>query len=368
MEELIWFLILAVPLSVPLADFIIHAFTGNRLRPWLLLRFFEVVYIVLYPFYFLYLFDLFHKNDCCGESAVFSPNHRLTIYVWVVLSALSLLYSTFRTEIAGPLAEVLINIFIIFGIVISIFICIQLQNLGWMAIAAIGPLILFALTNLLQNQYKILQLAKEKYFIDQQGIHRFAHQVLLAPVFVKFPLLVFLCLPLFFVLTTFLLLFGQKTNSIILAFTQTYKQGFSELDYLCENVHCGGHFLCSVAANGHRAAVKPIRYGMRNHGLIICNRQLLIANAFEECLEERMPRLHKLIRTRYNHVGKLIHKHYGIFQNKFFADLIYFLMKPLEWIFVLIIYLIDRHPEDRIAMQYLEWDERKIIKESLMFR
>ena len=34
------------------------------------------------------------------------------------------------------------------------------------------------------------------------------------------------------------------------------------------------------------------------------------------------------------------------------ADMVYILMKPLEWIFILILYLCDEKPENRIAMQY----------------
>ncbi len=35
-----------------------------------------------------------------------------------------------------------------------------------------------------------------------------------------------------------------------------------------------------------------------------------------------------------------------------FADLIYFLMKPLEWLFLIVLYLVDANPENRIALQY----------------
>ena len=34
-------------------------------------------------------------------------------------------------------------------------------------------------------------------------------------------------------------------------------------------------------------------------------------------------------------------------------DVIYYLMKPLEWIFLLVLYLVDRKPENRIALQYI---------------
>jgi hypothetical protein len=162
-----------------------------------------------------------------------------------------------------------------------------------------------------------------------------------------------------------LLLFGQKPDSIVKAFTDTYKHGFSQLDYMCDNVQCGGHFLCSVAANGHKDIVKPVRYGERGGGKIICNRQLLIANAFEEIIEQKLPKFHKIIRGNYNKVGNLIHRYYGIFNNKYVADVVYIFMKPLELFFLITIYLIDQKPENRIAVQYLSKSDRNNIKGQL---
>ncbi|MBL0081928.1 MAG: hypothetical protein IPP37_05630 [Saprospiraceae bacterium] len=110
-----------------------------------------------------------------------------------------------------------------------------------------------------------------------------------------------------FTLTFFIITpIWTKPDSLIRAFTDTYHHGFSQLDHLCENVACGGHFLCSVGANGHPKIVKPIRYGERNGRKIICTRQLLISNAFEELVQEKCPLVHKIIRHNYNKVGRLI--------------------------------------------------------------
>jgi hypothetical protein len=148
---------------------------------------------------------------------------------------------------------------------------------------------------------------------------------------------------------------------MIRAFTDTYKHGFSQLDYMCANVDCGGHFLCSVGANGHKKIVKPIRYGERNNSKIICNRQLLISNAFEELVQENFPLIHKIIRRNYNKVGKIIHKYYHIFNNKIVSDIVYILMKPLEFVFLLTLYTFDNKPENRIATQYLTANDKKKI-------
>ena len=160
-------------------------------------------------------------------------------------------------------------------------------------------------------------------------------------------------------------LFGQKTDSIILAFTQTYYQGLSKLTPLCENVSCGEHFLCSVAANGHKNIAKPFRFGIRNGALVNCNRQLLISNAFEELIAERLPCIHLFIRRHYNKVGNQIHKYYYIFKIKLVSDIIYILMKPLEWLFIFTLYLFDSTPENRIAIQYINEEARKAIKTPL---
>jgi hypothetical protein len=151
-----------------------------------------------------------------------------------------------------------------------------------------------------------------------------------------------------------LILLGQQPDALVRAFTDTYKHGLSTLDYECRNVECGGHYLCSVAANGHERIVKPRRYGVRNGARIRCNRQLLVSNAFEQLLEERMPRIHRFIRKRYNRVGRFIHRYYGVFENKIVSDVVYVLMKPLEWCFLIVLYLFDTRPENRIGLQYVD--------------
>ncbi len=168
-----------------------------------------------------------------------------------------------------------------------------------------------------------------------------------------YPVLIIICLPVILVVTAILLLFGQQPDSSIRAFTETYKHGFSQWDYMCDNVQCGGHFLCSVAAQGHPNIVRPKRLGVRHGKFIICNRQLLIANAFEDIIMEQFPYLHRLIRRNYNRIGDLIHRYYYWFENKYVSDTIYYLMKPLEWCFWIYLYLTDRQPENRIARQYL---------------
>lgn len=163
------------------------------------------------------------------------------------------------------------------------------------------------------------------------------------------PLLAFvLMFPLIGILIMILLLFGQAPDSVIKAWTETSDWNLSRRQ-APQNLYYDEHYLCTVAAGGHSKVVKPQRLGIRHGHEVIVNRQLCIANAFEQVLEERMPRFHRKVRSFYDTYGfpiaKLIH-------NRFAADLIYFLMKPLEWLFLIVLYLVDVHPEDRIAVQY----------------
>ncbi len=165
----------------------------------------------------------------------------------------------------------------------------------------------------------------------------------------KYSILIFVVL--FFVIAIIELVFvllGQGLDAPIKAFTETADWTFSKqippppLEY-------DGHYLCTVAAGGHKKVVKPLRLGTRRNETIVVNRQLCIANAFEELIQERLPRFHKKIRGAYDKYGYPLSRK---ITTPIRADLIYFMMKPLEWIFLIVLYTFDLRPEQRIARQY----------------
>lgn len=165
----------------------------------------------------------------------------------------------------------------------------------------------------------------------------------------RWPLAAFLLMwPLLGIVIGILLLFGQKPDAVIKAFTETSDWTLSQR-VAPQNIYYDEHYLCTVAAGGHEKIVKPKRLGVRHGHQVIVNRQLCVANAFEQVLEERTPHFHKAVRHFYDTYGfpvaKLIH-------SKYTADFVYFLMKPLEWMFLIILYLTDVNPENRIAIQY----------------
>ena len=346
---IILFAVTSISAVVDLCFFIINK--KQWLSKWIRLLI-EINSIIIGPWLFLFISDTGQVNDCCSDSAFFSPEHRLTIYVIIIICSITYFFTSHRKKLAPPLIELILSCFLLIGFFLNVFVAIQTEDsmLWLLGNVSIGALFLTTILKdhrLLSSETLSWDISKMNFF------ERICSNILRSHFFIKFPILLIFCLPILLLLSAILFVFGQKPDSSIKAFTETYKHGLSQWDHMCDNVRCGGHYLCSVAANGHKKLVKPQRFGVRHGKKIICNRQLLIANAFEELMEERFPGIHLKIRKRYNKVGNIVHRYYTIFQNKFFSDLIYVMMKPFEWAFLLILYLFDFKPENRIARQYL---------------
>lgn len=162
-------------------------------------------------------------------------------------------------------------------------------------------------------------------------------------------ILIFACLFLFIaVLEIIFILTGQGADAALKAFTDTADWTFSQ-QIPPPPKEYKGHYLYTVAAGGHKKVVKPLRLGTRHGATIIVNRQLCIANAFEDYIQEKLPRFHKAIRGAYDKYGYPVSKHITTPRR---ADAVYILMKPLEWAFLVFLYLFDTKPEQRISRQY----------------
>lgn len=167
----------------------------------------------------------------------------------------------------------------------------------------------------------------------------------------KWPLWAFVfAVPLLGLILLVLILFGQEPDAFIKAWTNTADWTLSQQTGPQSLIY-DEHYLCTAAAGGHRKVVRPVRMGLRRGHRVIVNRQLMIANAFENVLEEKTPCLHRRIRSFYDRYGfpvaDLIRK------NRIACDLVYLAMKPAEWFFLAVLYLVDANPENRIAVQYL---------------
>lgn len=168
--------------------------------------------------------------------------------------------------------------------------------------------------------------------------------------------------PILGIIICVLALFGQQADNVIKAWTETSDWNLSHR-IAPQNVYEDEHYLCTVAAGGHAAIVKPIRLGERHGHQVIVNRQLCVANAFEQILEEHTPMFHKNLRHFYDTYGFPIAK---MIHSPYVADIVYFIMKPLEWLFLMLLYFSDVNPENRIVVQYLpkirnEYKEKQLL-------
>ena len=162
-------------------------------------------------------------------------------------------------------------------------------------------------------------------------------------------LALWLPLPLVGLYATLEALYLGHADAFVSVVTNTCTHPFSRgtLEIVREQ-HC--HYLCTVAARGHARLVRPLRYGQRRGQRIVVNRQLQLANAFEDLLHERWPRLGRVARTTYDRLGLPMSRY---IRGAYAADLVYLAMKPAEWLFYLSLLLLDRGPpEARIDRMY----------------
>ena len=273
------------------------------------------------------------------------------------LAAMVCLYLLDRGRVMPPLAAVICVSGVYGGIILGLFYISQLAvnilndlNL----LVAVGYLILFPVNFFIISARVIREtvLLYTAYFREndiesKNRLDGFLRSSLeKAAGWVLFPLIGLI--PFTGVLVCLCILCGQGPFGIIRAFTNTSDWTYSTM-ISPPPVEYEGHYLCTVAVNGHERVVKPLRLGVR-HGVVIgVNRQLCAANAFEQLIEDKSPRLHRLVRHIYDKYGYPVSKH---ITTRLRADIVYILMKPLEWLFVAVLYLFDRDPESRIAVQY----------------
>lgn len=291
----------------------------------------------------------------------FSRNHMLTIVGMAAWGFVSYLFLKFRRKALPPIVEVLSLAGVYIGCGISIVWCIQLLCGGrpigiqisvwdWIEILCLCVVPVLYLIHVFQLMKCLIREKAEK----QEKIS-YTNPILkkiniwLLKGANLFWVTGLVMIPLLGILIMILCLFGQQPDSIVKAFTETS-------DWILSGqispppVEYDVHYLCTVSLRGHKKLVRPIRFGIRKGNRIVVNRQLCIANAFEQLIMERTPRFHHAIRSFYDTYGYPISKH---IHSAWSADVVYLLMKPLEWLFLLVLYLFDIKPEDRIARQYL---------------
>jgi len=288
----------------------------------------------------------------------FSDKHALTLLFYFVSFNISLFFVWTKSRALPPLTLTLSLLFIVIGILLNIVILFQISvhdisslyrydSREDRLLFLFAPILSIVIGTLLiiQVMVKEINIASERTYSN-----KYLHflNVFLATRSKNPIWIVVLLFPVFFTVTIVLILFGQDVNSIIQVFTDTATWKFSQQMHPPLLDH-KGHYLCTIAATGDPKIVKPLRIGKRNGNQIIVNRQLLIANAFEEMIRDISPKLHSVIRTLYDTYGYNLSRRITTVQ---LSNLTYILMKPLEWFFLICLYLFCTEPEKRINRQY----------------
>ena len=383
------FVFIGIPAFVSLAEFIylVGAFLKKKWRGALAVDLFGL--LIAIPGMLLLMdlgnvrtnmdwFEVIHQQDAYTPVVT---AHAASVIVFLtagILSPVVLNLLNGREKTAPPLVFVLLIAFMYIGLAIELAFTIQLSagvkaklsEGGWTIrapglfaaqLAIFLDILFMDLRTLLRVIVRFRETAPEKKHYGSPVLSFIQDLLFRASLWPALALL--FVLPLTGFLIAVLTLFGQAPDALIRAFTETADWRLSEMTEMAPpKVFYDEHYLCTVAAGGHRKIVKPLRKGIRHGHPVVVNRQLEIANAFEQILEEKTPRFHRIVRGIYDRCGFPIARY---IRTKTAADIVYIVMKPLEWLFLIVLYLTDTHPENRIAMQYTGKSVRDILKQEL---
>jgi len=298
-----------------------------------------------------------------GGYTPLAREHIFSMLFYFIMYNVSAYFIWYKGRKLPPLFLVICLLFIFIGIIINVFLLIQISgeysssvdayfgfvNRGGEMHFGFCPAILLSIVIGVLLIMKVINNEKEKaaqrtfknsflntcnQFLSKRYTEQFWAVILL--------------LPFFILITIILILFGQDYNSMVKVFTDTATWTFSQQIHPPFLDH-KGHYLCTVSAKGTPKIVKPIRLGKRHGNIIIVNRQLQIANAFEEMITDISPRFHRFIRKQYDNYGYNLSTKIN---TKRGSDITYILMKPLEWFFLICLYLGVEKPELKIKSQY----------------
>ena len=284
--------------------------------------------------------------------------HIISLLFYLVIAIISMFLIWSSDGALPPLTHVLSTIFTFIGILLNIFIFLQVSQHNTETLSIYsqddGAIIftIFPLFTVLIGIYLLFKTIKAE--IDKSTLREFNNKYLsflnnyLSTKYSIKTWAIILLFPVLLFCTVLLLLFGQDIDSLVKVFTETTTWRFSQKMHPPILDH-QGHYICTVAACGSPKIVKPIQLGTRNNQTIIVNRQLQIANAFEEMIQDFSPKMHSIIRKNYDKYGYNVSTKIN---TSFASNLTYILMKPLEWLFLVALYLFCLNPEKKIQKQY----------------
>lgn len=355
---IILFILLVIPVIITIMN-IINLFKKKAAAPYI----FDALTMTLGPLFSVLFFGVIGAKDfqepivpgagLLDKHTPIASWHLPTILVLAAIAIIGFFVLRFAGKKAPPVVAVLCLSSVFMGFALSICFIVQLLsdilNLGFVY-AALFPLnYILCSVRLIKNtiRYQVGNMNENDHTYDKPILNQckavLSHSI--SWIIVPFILM----LPLLGILMVILMLFGQKPDAVIKAFTETSDWTLSQ-KISPPPLEQDAHYLCTVALRGDERLVKPTRLGIRHGRKIVVNRQLCVANAFEQYIQEKMPRIHSGIRRFYDKYGYPLSKHITTSGR---ANIVYLLMKPLEWFFVVFLYTVDKRPENRISMQYI---------------
>lgn len=350
-------LLICIFILFPVFGFLVYKDMRNHIK--MHIKLVEYSFIILFVlsavlFFFGTIIHSAHYTDAIdivdGGYSPFASEHSLTLIVYFILALTSLIGLWLKGKSLPPLLFVFALIFTITGIGISFLVILQISvNTEFYAAWLFGflPFSYMITAFVLLFRIVALETATASSKTYKNGILNYLNQKMALTAHQPYFVLLLL-FPVFMIVVAVLMVFGQEADSISKVFTETTTWKFSTKTHPPFLDH-KGHYLCTVAVCGNPTVVKPLRLGRRHGYEIVVNRQLLIANAFEELIAEATPGLHKVIRNCYDRYGYPLSK--KITSEKH-SNLVYRLMKPLEYFFLVCLYLCVQKPEEKIAKQY----------------
>lgn len=312
----------------------------------------EILGIIVFPI--LGHISLFAFND---EAELLDPKYIDTVWWVSILSALAYFASRLYKHVLPPLVLMLLPSLLVLGSVLALVQFVHFVPVALVA-AAIFVFLIFVLPIFSLLQISILMSVEVYALVQESKIQLLkingkspAVEWLINVYYGKnFWIYQLITFPLFISIVQFVLvLFSQKPDDIVQAFIESSDGVFS--DGSCDECNRNNQeYICTIAGFGSAALVKPIHMGRRAGVDIRVNRQLKVCNAFEELMEERTPRMHRFLRKKYDDLQIPIHKWKNV---KWAANGLFLFIKPMEWSFLVLLYLLEKNPEVRIGRQYL---------------
>src|SRR4030095_15703272 len=107
----------------------INYFVTGKFFSAALFRMSEIIYIVGLPLMFL-MDEMGKKNDCCSDTAYFSPQHRLSITLLILACIFFYFFASYRNIRSTPMFELIATLFLIIGLAINVIMIIHSSKMN----------------------------------------------------------------------------------------------------------------------------------------------------------------------------------------------------------------------------------------------